>query len=455
MSPSSCKHSTLVTDLSKHAADIGFDRASPDELLAAMTMQGRSGSPVPTPRPVSFPAPLVLPGDDLSFDDKEPPQNTRSWYREKCRNKVTAARRTIYVAASPVVDPSCSYVTDWTNPASDLDIPQNLSCEQPETEHVMEYISAFYHGLPVKQLDQTALRYVPWSSGSEQSETLTVPEEFIGLQTPSEIIGIRVRPSRDGVYSHQLNLNGLLDTVISVLPKDAYALVMLVHHDIYEDDDDDFACGRAYGGSRVAVISTARYRPSLDGFQDVEREHAWPASHCKVYIDKCCHSKEKKNPRKGMRKTTTQKFTNNTALRAAVNAHSSLPGLVSGSSANALNGLWCGRVCRTTSHELGHCFGIGHCAYYACSMQSTASLCEDVRQPPYLCPIDDAKVEEATGLSMDERYRALLTFCDDKKNKNVHLFAAFAAWIRAHLEAQRVGTDGITSGTQDDPILVD
>lgn len=64
-------------------------------------------------------------------------------------------------------------------------------------------------------------------------------------------IRIRCRRAREPVLSCQLNLNDLLDAAISILPKDAYALLMLVHQDLYEDDDDDFCCGRAYVSIRV------------------------------------------------------------------------------------------------------------------------------------------------------------------------------------------------------------
>ena len=93
-----------------------------------------------------------------------------------------------------------------------------------------------------------------------------------------------------------------------------------------------------------------------------------------------------------------------------------------------LEGLWLGRICRTGGHEVGHCFGIGHCVYYACSMQGTASIIEDSRQPPYLCPVDLEKILKATGADVIERYEALLEFC--RKFGEVHLFAAYAAWIR-------------------------
>ena len=81
------------------------------------------------------------------------------------------------------------------------------------------------------------------------------------MTTASEAIGIRFRACADGAFLYQLDLNDILDVVISVLPVDAYAFLLLVEHDLYENEDDDFCCGRAYGGSRCAIVSMARYNP--------------------------------------------------------------------------------------------------------------------------------------------------------------------------------------------------
>ena len=123
-------------------------------------------------------------------------------------------------------------------------------------------------------------------------------------------------------------------------------------------------------------------------------------------------------------------------LELAVRAHAALPLLGTSSSSvpaspGALSALWLTRVCRTASHELGHCFGIDHCVYYACVMQGAASIGEDARQPPYLCPVDLAKVLIVSGATAKERYKALLDF--NKQHKGVQMFDAFAAWIEARL----------------------
>ncbi|TKA66139.1 hypothetical protein B0A55_09792 [Friedmanniomyces simplex] len=99
--------------------------------------------------------------------------------------------------------------------------------------------------------------------------------------------------------------------------------------------------------------------------------------------------------------------------------------------------LWLSRVCKTASHELGHCFGIDHCTYYACVMQGTAGLSEDARQPPYVCPVDTAKLLTATGADEMDWLRALLNFCE--RFGEDALFAAFAAWLRMRLAELGMG----------------
>ena len=70
--------------------------------------------------------------------------------------------------------------------------------------------------------------------------------------------------------------------------------------------------------------------------------------------------------------------------------------------------------------------------YYACIMQGTASVPEDLRQPPYLCPVDEAKVGaiikqrgHAEEGSTSSREKALLNFT--KKHEVGGGFAAFRA----------------------------
>lgn len=133
----------------------------------------------------------------------------------------------------------------------------------------------------------------PTSTIKTTSSISSPPPSYIALTSTSPPIATRIRTrhlpasSSSLPYPTQLNLNDLLDHAISILPSDAYALLLLVQHDLYEDDDDDFCVGRAYGGSRVAVVSCARYRPELDGHAgvDVSGGHCWPGSHCERFVE--------------------------------------------------------------------------------------------------------------------------------------------------------------------------
>jgi archaemetzincin len=125
-------------------------------------------------------------------------------------------------------------------------------------------------------------------------------------------------------------------------------------------------------------------------------------------------------------------------MRAAVAAasrvkHNSAPGY--------LRSEWFSRVARTVTHELGHCFCLAHCAYYACLMQSTSGMAEDVRTPVYLCKVCLSKLTYAAAVELQgggeddrltylkQRYDALDSFL--LPWKSVGLFAGFYAWANA------------------------
>lgn len=245
---------------------------------------------------------------------------------------------------------------------------------------------------------------------------------------------IRARPSLDGIFSHQLNPNDLLDWTIRILPKDAHALLLLMDHDLYEDEEDDFCCGRAYGGSRVAVVSSARYNPLLYGHEGVNVQHIWPASHCATYVNSQCNMSD------GSTQDHQVSEVADGALYKAVAAFKTAPSSTS-TKEDPPYGLWLFCPVRTASHELGHCFGLDHCVYYACVMQGTASVAEDCRQPPYLCPVWAKKISRAkaeghgSGFEEDKTSReaceAITKFC--AKWRHTAAWAGYEAWLEMSL----------------------
>ncbi|KAI5463665.1 hypothetical protein BGZ63DRAFT_382012 [Mariannaea sp. PMI_226] len=440
-----CAHAKLYTDCSPVAAGAGFRRPSMEKRIAATTLSGRQPSADAASHqetladPWTFPAPLVLPDDDLALDPQYPPQSFKSWLSYNKKMPVAEERKAIYVVATPQVMPDVrALMKDWEIPkgfAISPTLPQGIA--SPRMDDVCEYLGAFYHGMDIKK-HEGIFKWQKWDS-----EPSKKGPKRLGLATPKpseELIGVRFRPSPDGIARMQVNLNDILDALIDRVPIDAYAIVMLCDYDLYEDDDDDFCCGRAYGESRIAIVSSFRYTPLLDSYSGIQLDHMWPASHCKRYVDRVC-SQDKRWPEKS--KTPNALPTPpNATLVAAANAYRQVP---LAKTRDELAGLWFSRVARTASHELGHCLGMDHCVYYACVMQGTADMIEDVRQPPYLCPICLSKLSwalsglievgtatEARTEYVKQRYEAIEKFCANWQH--VSMFAAYQVWVEKRLE---------------------
>ncbi|OTB10816.1 hypothetical protein K445DRAFT_69530 [Daldinia sp. EC12] len=446
-----CLHEALQLEPSVYAIDAGYKWPTPDRRLAATTKSGRNplvakGQAAAVLEKLTeesasrladvFPSPLVLPDDELTNDPKYPPQSFRSWLNEPLRksNKLNSKRKTLYVAYTPKITPGVDYMKQWLQPKVKKRSKSASEKLQPPLDDIIKYTGAFYHGLSVKPF-HTRLQFVPWTEPKESGERSS-GTQYVGLLAGNNCTRIRARPSPDGIFGGQLNLEDLLDAAIEMVPKEAYSIILLVGHDMYEDEDDDFCCGRAYGGNRVSVVSTARYHPALDDHAGIEFEHMWPASHCKSYVEDVCVANDTQS-----HLGTDQRGSTSGPLWAALEAVRSLQEPVT---LEDRKGLWFSRIARTVVHELGHCLGLDHCIYYACVMQGSSRIAEDVRQPPYLCPVCLSKVAYAIACELEggdengkdmyikERYRLLADFCE--MWKHVGMFAGYGAWLRARLE---------------------
>ncbi|WYZ35564.1 hypothetical protein EsH8_X_000211 [Colletotrichum jinshuiense] len=330
-----CAHQTICIGPSEFGRKTaGFERVPAEKRIAATTRSGTvSDASGPGPDATTFPGPLVLPDDKLALNHRYLPQSLRSWIHGKYRNPITLGRKTLYIADVPPIDESAAFMKDWAEPdVEDLVDPEEFpKLEHPETRDLIKYLGAFYHPLPVKLLP-TPLKFVGW----EGAKMVSGRPSMVGLLAGDKTFGIRARPSPDEIARMQLNLKDLLDALRSILPKDAYASVMVTEQDLYEDEDDDFCCGRAFGGSRISVVSSFRYRPVLDLAFGVVVDHMWPLSHCARFVEGFCEQhvaesgeEEGKKRKRGGRKTNATddeefildlKKRRGTAIGAAINA---------------------------------------------------------------------------------------------------------------------------------------
>ncbi|PSR90448.1 hypothetical protein BD289DRAFT_430847 [Coniella lustricola] len=258
----------------------------------------------------------------------------------------------------------------------------------PRFEGVLENLGAFYHGLAIK-LYTPALCFE--SCESTKRKGASTPYTVALKEGPTDsLTGIRPRPSLEGIFLHQLNLSDLLDFAIQILPKDAYALLLAVDQDLYDDEEDEFCRDRAYGGSHVAVVSSAPYNPLFYGHESVDVRHIWLASHCAAYVESQSQVADISGaaPSRGRKRLRNPESTSREDERRETSSGSSIH-----------QGHHCDHYHRSHHHPRAmsllssahglpraHCFCMDHCLYYACCMQGTASVAEDCRQPPYVCP---------------------------------------------------------------------
>ena len=191
-----CSHTALSFSPSPYAASTGYTQPNRQQLATAAGL--RKGEEYP---PAStFPAPLVLPGDELEYDPKYPSQSFRSWLREKNRNEVTPGRRTIYIADSPRIDNTADFMRSWAQPQ----LGKKSQTESPVIADMITYLSAFFHPLLVKDL-QTQFQFSAWSTHPSRKPTKATQK--VALTTYIDTTLIRHRQCPDGLFQSQLNLN--------------------------------------------------------------------------------------------------------------------------------------------------------------------------------------------------------------------------------------------------------
>ena len=457
----SCWHPTLCLGPSCYVDQTDYKRPIESERFAAAKIS--KGWPVITTESLFqdqgvFPGPLILPKDDLTTDPDCPAQDVEKWADNKDRNPVTANRKTIYLVPSPTISEEMAPMRSWSASIGSSRVAQpqpSASIKSLDIEDMREYIAATYYGMEVSLLP-AHFSWQAWQDVKERGEkgksvkprydgtplVSSTEEQLVGLQTPQDQLwGIRCRQSPDGVSSMQINLDGVLNALSEKIPEDAYAVIMILDQDIWEGDDDIFASGRAYGGSRIAVVSRFRDHPSL---MDESEVHTWPLSHCIQFV-------ERSYMPPGRRSKARARYAGSDPMYRARSAAGYLPDKMTPEMQSLQ---WVARVTQAAIHELGHCFGLEHCVYFACVMQGSASSSEARRQPPFFCPICLEKIAHAIGHGtvegwdddgpegrevrdsyLQNRYKGLENFCEKMNSRTPsRLLAGYQAWLSTLLK---------------------
>lgn len=150
-------------------------------------------------------------------------------------------------------------------------------------------------------------------------------------------------------------------------PQDAYALIAVTLEDLYPEEAWNFVFGQASLRGGVGVFSFARYDPAFFG---EPRDAQTPALLFK-------------------------------------------------------------RSCKVLSHEMGHMFGIQHCAFFECVMNGSNHMQEADGRPMHLCPVCLRKLQLATGFDLVRRETALKSFYE------AHSIPEEIEWSTRRIEKMR------------------
>ncbi|KAF5976124.1 hypothetical protein FBULB1_7112 [Fusarium bulbicola] len=458
-----CDHQTTYVDCSPAAVSLGFARPPPEERTLAMSKTGRLARAYLAKEDGAFdehvfPAPLVLPGDHLAEDPMEQGQSSKDWFamettQKRCQE--ISSKQKVFVYGPPSVKLLPVEMQSWTQPVLPQGFPQG-----PERwtwllkmkNQLAAYLRAFFTTMQVTQYSGTA-DFLPIQGRKRVHFADTPPRSVVGfiLRDDRYTFEIRHRPSPDGLSRMQLNVSDLRTALVRFKVPPAHSVVLVVNHDLYDEDEGAYLTDRFWAADGIAIVSTFRYNPSLDGLAGVDRLHRWPSSHCKAYLDARCQvlaEDKDSTTRNHLAFKAFGKPPGDSALSLAIQAANQAG---QPSSMEDLSNLWFARVLIAVSRETAHCFGLQNCTYYACLMQGVRGPRQAGEIPPYLCPVCYSKLASELVLIqpmskrgierekawLGEHYAELKAFCS-KWNK-IPQFAAYEAWLGKRLEDRKGG----------------
>ncbi|KAF5624912.1 hypothetical protein F52700_9287 [Fusarium sp. NRRL 52700] len=465
-----CDHESTSMTCSSAAVNAGFVRPSLEERTLAMSKTGRLAraylAKQDTINDETFPGPLALPGDYIVENPREQGQSCKDWFamettQKRCQE--ISSQKRIYVYGPPSVRRLPEAMQSWWNPVLPQGFPQGperWTWTLKQYKQLIVYLRAFFMTMTVTQYPGAS--HLELIQGRKRVHFADTPQaSVVGLtfRDDGEAFEIRHRPSPDGLSKMQLNASDLRTALVRIKGTSAHSMVLVINHDLYEEEEGSYITERAWVTDGVAVISTFRYNPVFDGLAGIDRLHRWPASHCKAYVDARCRvldENKDSTTRNHLAFEASGKPPGDSALSLAIQAANQAG---QPSSLEDLSNLWFVRVLFAVSRGTARCFGMKSCTYYACLMQGVSGVRQAGEIPPYLCPVCHSKLASELALLqpvskrgiereeawLGEHYAELKAFCN-RWNK-IPQFAAFEAWLGKRLGDRRREDDaGDTAG---------
>lgn len=71
------------------------------------------------------------------------------------------------------------------------------------------------------------------------------------------------------------------------------------------------------------------------------------------------------------------------------------------------------RCVKTTTHEIGHMFGLKHCIYYECLMMGSNHAADGAKRPAYFCPVCYHKLHKCLNFEHVSKAKAMMDVCNE------------------------------------------
>ena len=200
---------------------------------------------------LTFPNPVLLPGDKLALDSRYPPQRLRTWINNPVRNQPDAQRNKFYIV-EPEIHPNAGFMKGWLRPTiASQGAPRKKKQKTSNTgqeanslplshvDQVEKYLAAFYDGLPIVRLYHPAMEEE--SPGNSSPDSVGFIADKCRQNQPPDMQCNFPRDSHPGMPQQKgikaAPFRRSAGSAHSCAPDDVCAALLLIHVDVYDEGE--------------------------------------------------------------------------------------------------------------------------------------------------------------------------------------------------------------------------